>query len=165
MPRYPYQFTGRILIEKWEMGTTMKLYLPDDIAEKLPLKKHPRLRVEALLDGHRKSAAWQPTKEGHYMMISRAFLKEAGINPEHEVEVKFRIVDQNRVEIPDDLREALAREPDLKAAWEQITPGKRRGLAHYIDSGKTRPTRDKRIAALLKDLRAASDETRPPHLR
>lgn len=48
--------------------------------------------------------------------------------------------------IPDELTEALARDPDLAAAFEALTPGRRRGWILHIGQAKQSKTRVSRIA-------------------
>ena len=55
--------------------------------------------------------------------------------------------------LPKDLSELFEYAPDIKHAFDtQLTPGKQRGMIHYIKSAKTAPTRTKRIARLMEIL-------------
>jgi uncharacterized protein YdeI (YjbR/CyaY-like superfamily) len=55
------------------------------------------------------------------------------------------------VEVPDDVAAAI-RAGGRQAAWDALTPGKRRGLLYQVATAKTAPTRAKRIAALVAGL-------------
>jgi uncharacterized protein YdeI (YjbR/CyaY-like superfamily) len=50
---------------------------------------------------------------------------------------------------------ALAlRQAGATERWEALTPGRRRGLLHRVETARTAPTRLKRIAALLAEIGA-----------
>ena len=48
------------------------------------------------------------------------------------------------------LAETLDFIPEMKAAWDQLTPGMKRNMCYWVRSGKTVPTRAKRVAELLR---------------
>jgi uncharacterized protein YdeI (YjbR/CyaY-like superfamily) len=47
--------------------------------------------------------------------------------------------------LPDELREALDERPDLRAAFDALTPGRRRGYVLHIAGGKRSATRRSRV--------------------
>lgn len=119
----------------------------------LPLRDHPRLRVEADVGGVPVKGAWQPSRGTWYLMLPKAALKAAGLAVGDDVEVAFRVIDQDDVDIPIELEQRLAERPALHAAWTEQTSGTQRGLAHFIESAKRPATRMARLtqveAALL----------------
>jgi uncharacterized protein YdeI (YjbR/CyaY-like superfamily) len=48
-------------------------------------------------------------------------------------------------EIPDALRDGFDRDPDLKAAFDALTPGRQRGYILYFNSAKQSKTREARV--------------------
>ncbi len=119
----------------------------------LPLREHPRLRVEADVGGVPVKGAWQPAKGTWYLMLPKARLKAAELQVGSAVEVAFRVIDQADVDVPVELAERLARVKRLNAAWSALTPGTQRGLAHFIESAKraeTRQDRLQRVEAVLR---------------
>ncbi|MDF2231659.1 YdeI/OmpD-associated family protein [Albimonas sp. CAU 1670] len=50
-------------------------------------------------------------------------------------------------DLPEELAERLAADPDLAAAWEALTPGRRRGWALQIGRAKASATRLRRLEA------------------
>ena len=166
MPRYPFHFSGQLQTYGTEgTGRYPFLYLPDDVVEALPEGTPKRFRAEIVVNGQRRVGSFTPSKEGHCMMLSKAYLAEAGLQPGGECEVKMRILPQDHVEMPEILSTALEADTAARRAWEQMTPGQRRSQAHQIASAKTEPTRQKRLEQVLRDLGVAGDLTRPPHLR
>jgi uncharacterized protein YdeI (YjbR/CyaY-like superfamily) len=63
--------------------------------------------------------------------------------------VRLRAAPDDRVDVPDDVAHALH---GVMAAWQALTPGKRRGLLYQVDTAKTAATRAKRIAGLVANL-------------
>ncbi len=120
--------------------------LDHTLHESLPLRDHPRLRIEADVGGVPVKGAWQPSRGTWYLMLPKAALKAAGLAVGDDVEVAFRVIDQDDVDIPDELAQRLARAPRLRRAWEQHTSGTQRGLAHFIESAKRAETRLARLA-------------------
>ena len=57
-----------------------------------------------------------------------------------------------KLDMPEELAETLDFLPEMKAAWDQLKPGIQRSMCYWIGSGKTLPTRAKRVAVLLKRL-------------
>jgi uncharacterized protein YdeI (YjbR/CyaY-like superfamily) len=90
--------------------------------------------------------ALMPTGGRWYLMLSKAVLKRARLRLGDITRVASADADQDAVDVPPPLAEALDADPDLRAAWNALTPGKRRGLAHRVASAKTAPTIAKRVA-------------------
>lgn len=62
---------------------------------------------------------------------------EAGIRPPE---------DEREIELPDELVEALASDPELAEAFDELTPGRQRSYAIHVGSAKKPETRIARIA-------------------
>ena len=60
------------------------------------------------------------------------------------LEVPFK--DISEVPIPEEFQQTLAADPDLKAAFEALTPGRRRGYLLHFSQPKQSKTRHSRIA-------------------
>jgi hypothetical protein len=122
------------------------VYLDASLQASLPLREHPRLRVEADISGIPLKGAWQPAKGRWYLMLPRAALKEAGLRIGSRVEVAFTVIAQDDVDVPEELAVRLASMKRLRLAWATHTPGTQRGLAHFIASAKRAETRAARLA-------------------
>ncbi|MEM6869113.1 MAG: YdeI/OmpD-associated family protein, partial [Cyanobacteria bacterium P01_C01_bin.121] len=66
--------------------------------------------------------------------------------------VRFRIADQDAVDVPEALQHALEQDEYAKAVWEKLTPGKRRGFAYRVSSAKTKQTQTRRALEVLEQL-------------
>jgi hypothetical protein len=138
---YPGAFTYRIL------------RLPADVEAELPFTTHPRLRVTGEIAELPVSLAFNPDPgKRRYVILSTRFCRDAHIDVGDQVEFRFNIADQDAVDIPEELSALLAENSMAIAAWEALTPGKRRGLVSQIASAKTAQTRLRRAAALVDDL-------------
>ncbi|GAB4362570.1 MAG: hypothetical protein OHK0021_06600 [Bryobacter sp.] len=134
------------------------VYLPEEFIAELPLGEYPRLRIRGQLGNASFAGAWQPTGQSRwYLMVSKALLAKSGYRLGDIVRLRFRVDDQDAVDIPDTLAEALEADRKAQKAWEALTPGKRRGLAHMVSCAKTFPTQQKRCADILAILRGEKD--------
>lgn len=122
------------------------VYLPADIAAELPFAESPRLRIEADVSGVPVKGAWQPSGGRWYLMLPKALLRQAGLAVGSPVEVAFKQVPQDEVDLPPELAQLLRDEPAVEAAWRAFTAGKQRALAHLVASAKAPATRATRLA-------------------
>jgi uncharacterized protein YdeI (YjbR/CyaY-like superfamily) len=81
------------------------------------------------------------------------------------VEVRFNVADPNAVQIPEELAAALDADALARAAWDALTPGRRRGLAHRVAAAQKEATRHARTAELIAGLRAGRLPGPPPRSR
>ncbi len=122
------------------------VYLDASLQASLPLREHPRLRIEADIGGIPLKGAWQPAKGQWYLMLPRAALKHSGLRIGSRVEVAFTVIAQDDVDVPEELAARLASLTRLRTAWATHTPGTQRGLAHFIASARRAETRAARLA-------------------
>ena len=154
MGYYQYDFINRI--EKHSVGHNSRgelfytvVFVPEHVAQALPLKEYPRLRIEGELHEQPFEGAMQPTKGRWYLLLSQKFLKENSLSIGDEVEARFNIGNQDFVDVPTELEEALALNEKAGALWASFTPGKKRGFATTVASAKQVSTREKRAAKMI----------------
>jgi hypothetical protein len=153
---YPYLFEATIA--KFGVGKTRKIwynvvFLPEDVRATLPFDGKRPLRVEGEIADVPVANAFMPTGDGrYYVIVAPNVLKDGNVRLGDDVQMRFRIADQNKVDVPDALRLAIKRDPQSTKAWEALTPGKKRMLAQHVASAKTASTVDKRIAEALEAL-------------
>lgn len=124
------------------------VYLDPALEADLPLDRHARLRIEADIAGIPVKGAWQPARGRWYLMLPKSPLKAAGLGIGSTVEVAFRVISQDDVDIPDELAALLARKARVRKAWEALSAGKQRGLAYFVSSAKRVETRSARLATV-----------------
>lgn len=124
---------------------------PHDVKELFG--KRGDVRVKALINGVAADRALMPTKSGYHILVLGGDLrKKAGIKkPGDQVSVELWLdPEPDRIAVPEALAETLDFIPEMKAAWDKLTPGMQRSMCYWVGSAKTEPTRAKRIAELLR---------------
>jgi hypothetical protein len=159
---YRHTFTGPLVIHRIGHYRYRAVFLPPALAAELPFGSAPRLRMTGEVNDVPVEAAWQPAGPaaggGYYLMVSAALCRAAGLTLGDLVEVRFNVADPAAVAVPDEITRALAGAGRrARAAWDALTPGKRRGLAAQVSAARTAPTRERRAAAIAAALAAGAD--------
>jgi hypothetical protein len=142
------RFEGRIEPLEWGRATYTILRLPPAVADALAAGK--ARRVEGEINDHPVNLALSraPVVDGVFLWTGWTLLDRLSVEPGEPLEIRLRPADPDEVDTPDDLATAL-RAAGATAAWEALTPGRRRGLIHQVETARTAATRAKRIAALV----------------
>lgn len=123
------------------------IFLPGPIIKMLP---PGRVRVEGKFNAAPFALAVQHMKDGsRYFSVSAALRKAAGIQLGDKVKVVFKIVDPDKVDVPEELDAVLAQDDEARAVWEQLPRGYQRSLIHYVTSVKNIDSRIKRSIDIL----------------
>jgi hypothetical protein len=156
---FPHAFTAEIV--QHDVGSERYRYtvifVPEEVKADLPLAEYPKLRISGEVDDHPIEAALTPVRGEHYILLSKKLLAAVGKGVGDEVELRFRIADQDAVEVPERLDAALARDAAMRALWQAATPGKQRALAYMVASAKRAATQDQRIEKVAAVLRGEID--------
>lgn len=132
------------------------LFLPPEVERDLPFSIHPRLRVRGEIADVPVAGAFMPTGDGRrYFIVSPVVRKGAGVDIGCEVDMRFAVDDQDRVDMPDILVDALRRDDDLRARWKDLTPGRQRGLTHPIHAARSAAAREKRLLQVIDMIMSA----------
>ncbi|MBK6342183.1 MAG: DUF1905 domain-containing protein [Flavobacteriales bacterium] len=124
---------------------------PHDVKELFG--KRGEVRVKCRINGVAADRALMPTKSGYHIIVLGGDLRrQAGIKrPGEPVKMELWLdPEPDRISIPAELAETLDFIPEMKAAWDKLTPGMKRSMSYWVGSAKTEPTRAKRIAELLR---------------
>ncbi len=173
---FSHSFTAPIGIYDFGKYFYTVVYIPNDVTNDLPMKQHPRLRVEAEIDSVPVEGTLMPDQLGSaqtkhlvgtlgpegqrlwYLMTPRKLLKSIGKAIGDDVDVRLRMADQDAVAVPEALAVFLSENGDVAAVWDSLTPGKRRGYAHQIATAKTFPTIKRRLQKLANELLGRHEE-------
>ncbi|MEL7352054.1 MAG: YdeI/OmpD-associated family protein [Cyanobacteria bacterium P01_A01_bin.116] len=152
MSDFPFVFDSPLV--QHDVGTYAYtvVFLPAEMTEELPFQDYPRLRIRGEVGGAPFSGAFQPVRGRWYLLLSKQFRRKAKLEVGDWVSVRFQIEDQNAVDVPDELRLALAENKYAMDTWETLSAGKRRGLAYRVATAKTAPTRQRRVASVIEML-------------
>ena len=155
-----YQFAFNAPVERLAIGNTNKviyyhvIILPASCATALPLDTYPKLRIIGEIADYPIRGAWNPIADGRkYFILSSKFLKMAELSLGDQVDVKFNIDDQDYVELPAELQTQLEIDAKFFAIWDRLSAGKKRFYAYQISSAKQQSTRDRRLQAVLAELK------------
>ena len=80
----------------------------------------------------------------HYMRIKAKVRQETKTTTGDRIRVRFTVLDRAQVDIPDDLRRALAADK-VTDAFTSLPPGKQQYMIRRIDEAVKTPTRVRRI--------------------
>ena len=142
-------FEGRVRPLTWGRSTYTILPVPDSVVQALGKCR----RVEGEIAEHPVNLALSraPVVEGVFLWAGSSLLDRIGIAPGEPVEVRLRPAPDGVVDTPPDVAAALSA-AGVTATWDALTPGKRRGLLYQVETARTAPTRERRIAALVEGL-------------
>ncbi|MEM8793982.1 MAG: DUF1905 domain-containing protein, partial [Pseudomonadota bacterium] len=101
MSYFTHEFTGPI--ERHGVGKSRVimykvLFMPPHFEAELPFKTYPRLRVEGEIADVPVRGAWMPVGDGRrYFIVSPEIKANTGLDIGDEVEMRFRVDDQDFV--------------------------------------------------------------------
>ena len=128
--------------------------MPLRFENKLPFKKHLRLRVEGEIADVPVRGAWMPVGDGRrYFIVSPKVKQQTGFDVGDMVEMRFRIDDQDHVDVPASLQLALRESAAANALWDKLTAGKKRMFTFHVSSAKTAPTEARRVSDAMEAIR------------
>ena len=128
---------------------TTVVFPPARIVKKLRLDEVGRVRIDGEINEVRFEAAINPSKSGWYIMLSKRFRKECGLDVGDTARVCFDLANPDAVHVPNELRFAIEASGIAEKAWDATTTGKKRSFSHYVDSAKRPATREKRVDEVL----------------
>ena len=157
MSYFDHAFEGQISLHgvgKSRVITYKVLFLPYTMERDLPFDRYPRLRVEGEIADVPVRGAWMPVGDGRrYFIVSPSVTEQSGCDVGDDVEMRFRIDDQDHVDVPPALKEAIRADEEAWEVWDELTAGKKRMYTFHVASAKTAPTEAKRVAEALDALR------------
>ncbi len=146
------------LIEYDDTLVSTVVEIPVEIIKKLPAG---RVRVEGKLNATPFNLAIQFKKGGaRYLSISQAMRRSAKIKPGDKVKVSFRLVDADKLELPEEMEAVLAQDEAGAKLWNKLTVGLQRSLVHYINSTKNVDLRIERALYLINKVKSGAYNSR-----
>lgn len=129
------------------------LPLPEEIAQ--PFLASGLRRVLATLNGHTLRRAIQGGAETEpFLLVGVGLLRRIGAASGDLVDIRLE-PDPNpeEIELAEELVLALEIDEEAAARFYSFTPGRRRSLAHYVNSARRAETRLKRALELAEKIR------------
>lgn len=146
MTAYQFSYTGPL--DQYDFGryAYYVLYAPPDLQAALLVHQRPRVRITGEIEGIPVDLAWQPSGDGRlYLIVRDEVRRTRNLVLGDPVTIQFNIADPNQVIVPPELEALLADDPLYAQLWSDITPGRKRALAHLIASAKSASTRARRL--------------------
>ncbi len=149
----PITFTGTVLLAG---KTATGFRVPDDVIERLGGGRQPAVHVTIDDYAYRSTVA---VRSGEFKLpLSAEHRAGAGVAAGDTVEVTLALDTAPReVAVPDDLAAALAGEPEARAFFDGLSPGKRKAFVALVEGAKAAETRQRRIDKVVAKLRAGED--------
>ena len=131
--------------------SSARLRVPVDLKE-LYGRARPPLMVT--IRGH----TWRTTPGVYggvaYIGLNKGVRPAAGVDAGDRVRVTMELdTEQRTVDVPDDLRSALAEDPAAQAAFDKLSFTHRREYVEWVEGAKGPETRTRRIAAAVAYVR------------
>lgn len=153
MRYFTHDFVAAIALHgvgKSRVITYKVVFMPPHFEQTLPFQTYPRLRVEGEIADVPVRGAWMPTGDGRrYFIVSPQIKANTGLDVGDEVEMRFRVDDQDHVDVPASLQLALQADDVARAQWDQLTAGKKRMFTHHVLSAKTAMTENRRVGEAM----------------
>lgn len=139
-----------------EGGAWVILKVPFDVEKRFGSKG--RLSVSGTFNGTAYQTSIFPSGDGtHHMLVNKALQLAASAAAGDSVVVTMQPEREPRqVQIPADLHSALEERPALRAAFNALSPSRRKYIVQSIEGAKLPETRRRRIATAIRQLEADS---------
>jgi hypothetical protein len=133
-----------------------RVELPEDVAA--AFAADDVRRVVGTLSGHRFRRQLHGRGATPFVAFGKGWLRRHDVAAGEPLEVTIGAdPDPDSVDLPDELATALEADPMVEHAWESLTPGRQRSLAFHVGRGVQAATRERRVARIVTDLRAADE--------
>ena len=135
-------------------ATATGIPVPDDVVAGLgPGKRHA---ITVTINGHSYRSSVAPYRGAYMIALSAENRTKAGVAGGDEVEVTIELDDQPRtVDEPAVLATALNADPSARTAFNSLSYSNQRRHVLAIEGAKTDATRQRRVDAVLAELRGA----------
>ncbi|WP_454792268.1 YdeI/OmpD-associated family protein [Mycolicibacterium lutetiense] len=134
-------------------GNNTGIEVPADVVEALGAGKRPAVVVE--VNAYRYRSTIAPMGGKFLIPFSAERRNESGIGGGDAIDVDLTVDTEPRtVEVPDDLRAALAGSADAAATWERLSYSKQKAHVTAVQGAKAAETRSRRIAKVIAELEA-----------
>jgi hypothetical protein len=135
--------------------TATGLPVPAEVVAGLGAGKQPKVQVT--IGGHTYRSTVAVRGGQHLIPLSAENRTAAGVAAGDEVEVDVTLDTAPReVEVPNDLREALAADPEAQKAFDGLPFTHRKEYVRWIEEAKKAETRGNRVAKTLTRLKDAT---------
>ena len=141
------------ILQSEEEGAAFFLEVPPKVVAALGTRKRPPVQVS--LNGYEYRTTVAVYDGRYYLPVRREVREAAGLAPGKVVAVSLALDEARRqVELPEDLRLALAADPEAQAIFERLSYSHRKEYVDWVAEAKRNETRRRRLdraVAMLKE--------------
>jgi len=142
-------FSTSVLQEEGMQATGIRV--PAAIIPLFGMGKKPKVKVT--LNGYSYRTTVAPFGDVFMLPLSKEHRTAAGVKAGDLVEVTLEPdLEPRTVEVPTDLAEAMAGEPDLRAVFDALSYSVRKEFVRQVEDAKTPETRARRIGVVVTKL-------------
>lgn len=143
------RFEG-ILEKRYRIGGGHYVRVPSNVTKFFGTKG--RVRVLGTMNGISVDRALIPDGDGgHEIVVGTEVRKKTKTVEGEKVVIEIhRNPAQDEIDIPEELTEAINMEPEAIRKFAKMTPGMKRNMAYWVNSGKLPETRAKRAVEILR---------------
>jgi hypothetical protein len=140
----------------WENANYIGAIIPTNIVEILPKGK---VRIEGKYNNSIKfNLAINKLGDLHYTYIKVKTLKELNLKIGDAIDMSFEIVDNEKINYPEELIEFLTQDEEFYSAFEKLSIGKKRNIAHIINSTKSIENKIEKLIKMSEDIKASKND-------
>ncbi len=134
-----------------QIGNNTGINVPDEIIAKLAAGKKPPVVITVKKYTYRSTVA---VMGGKYMIsLSAENRKNANVKGGDELEIVITLDTEPRtVQLPIDFQNRLAKNKQAEAAFEKLSPSRKKAIVVSINDAKTKETKIKRIEKAINSL-------------
>ena len=156
MPDLSSQSFTAALISKGPGGGWTHVLVPFDVFQ--VFGSRGRIAVAGTLNGVAYRSSIMPEGDGtHYLNITKALMKAAGVKPGDQVTMTMAIDRAERiVDVPEQLTAALKASPAARSIFEALAYSHRKQYADWIASAKREETRHARALKAVERLQSTN---------
>lgn len=132
--------------------------VPEDIKEAFFQQDHKRV-VANFNDKVKKHCAIMPGGSFHYLLLNKQEVKKLQAQPGDNLAITLTPdASPLGMPMPEELEVILAQDPDAKAFFDALTPGKKRSLMHLVGKVKNVDSRISKALAIAHHLKEVEGE-------
>ena len=146
--------TFKAVLQPDPTGTGTFIRVPLDVQTRLGLTG--RSKINSVIAGNPYRGSLMPMGDGSFCLgVLKSIQEAAGVKRGDTVTVGLELDTAPRVvEMPADLRKAIAGDKKAQAAWDKLSFTNKKEMARSLEEAKKPETRQRRLAAAVKSLKA-----------
>ena len=146
-----------VLLRPEGVGTWTYLNIPREVSATFGSKS--QVRVKGMINGQPYRSTALPSGDGsHYLVVGKEIRDQINARQGDQVQVTIELdLEERHVDIPEDLQEALAGDPQAQQVFEKMSYSHQKEYVDWIQGAKKAETRRTRIEKTIGSIRAGKN--------